>query len=208
MKHKHPVPVDVTSTFCECPTCGSLLDGPAFADGRQACPVCGATVAGGAQRRVFPTDRLRRLDSRIRRYHEDGENEIVVILAAAFLEAILEDIIDRILISHGADLPVRRAVLDAQRAIGGRISKLFPQLTGHEFEDVAAELGFRDFPRRWRDMREARNAFIHDSPFHGAKESIDPRMASQAMQLLDQAYQLFVLMTNRFVADGRSRETA
>lgn len=208
MKHKKPVPATGTPTFYECPTCGSLLDDQAFEDGRRACLICGATVAAGAPRRTFPTDRLRRLDSRIRTYHAEGENEIVVILVAAFLEAILEDIIDRILIGHGADLPVRRAVLDSQRAIGGRISKLFPQLTGHEFEDVAAELGFRDFPRRWRDMREARNAFIHDSPFHGAKETLDAHMANQAMQLLDQAYQLFVLMTNRFVADGRSRETA
>jgi hypothetical protein len=76
MEHKHPVPAGVTPTFYECPTCGSLLDGPTFADGRQAYPIC------------------------------------------------------------------------------------------------------------------------------------EPRMASQAMQLLDQAYQLLVLVTNRFVADGRSRETA
>jgi hypothetical protein len=162
----------------------------------------------GRSRRAYPTERLRRLDARIRAYHAEGENEIVVILVAAFLEAILEDIIDRILIGHGADLPVRRAVLDSNRAIGVRISKLFPQLTGHEFEDVAAELGFRDFPHRWRDMREARNAFIHDSPFHGPRESMDGKMAAQAMLLLDQGYLLFVDMNNRFVADGQKRERA
>lgn len=192
-------------SYYECPACGFLSDDARFCEAEMPCPACGSC---GGPRRGYPTERLRRLDGRIRTYHDDGENEIVVILVAAFLEAILEDIIDRILISHGADLPVRRAVLDAQRAIGGRISKLFPQLTKHEFEDVAAELGFRDFPHRWRDMREARNAFIHDSPFHGPQEYMDARMASQAMQLLDQGYRLFVLMNNRFVVDGRRRETA
>jgi hypothetical protein len=195
-----------TPTFRECPACGSLLDGPASADGRRPCPVCGNT--SGKPRRAFPTDRLRRLDGRIRAYHAEGESEIVVILVAAFLEAILEDIIDRILVGHGADLAVRRAVLDSNRAIGTRISKLFPQLTGSEFEDVAAQLGFRDFPHRWREMREARNDFIHDSPFHGPRESLDGPMAAQAMLLLDQAYVLFVDMNNRFVADGRNQERA
>jgi hypothetical protein len=57
-------------------------------------------------------------------------------------------------------------------------------------------------------MREARNAFIHDSPFNGARESLDASMAAQAMLLLDQAYLLFVLMNNRFVADERKRERA
>jgi hypothetical protein len=196
-------PVGTSPVFYECPGCGFISAEPTFVEAGGPCPVCGSTQG---PRRTFPTDHLRKLDARIRRYHEEGEPEIVVILVAAFLEAILEDIIDRILISHGADLPVRRAVLDAQRAIGGRISKLFPQLTGHEFEDVAAELGFTGFPRRWRDMREARNAFIHDSPFHGAQETIDPRMASQAMDLLGQGYRLFAEMNNRFVANGRHRE--
>jgi hypothetical protein len=193
-------------TYWECPVCGTLLDDTAYTDGRKPCRVCGSTSA--TQRRAFPADRLRRLDGRIRAYHEEGESEIVVILAAAFLEAILEDIIDRILISHGADLPVRRAVLDSNRTIGTRIAKLFPQLTGHEFEDIAAQLGFGDFPHRWRVMREVRNAFIHDSPFHGPQESMDQRMAAQAMLLLDQAYLLFVDMNNRFVVDGRRREQA
>lgn len=203
---RNPTSSGTTPTYWECPSCGGLLDTAASADGRRPCPVCGATSS--KPRRTFPTDRLRRLDARIRAYYAEGESEIVVILVAAFLEAILEDIIDRILVSHGADLPVRRVVLGSNRAIGQRISKLFPQLTGHEFEDVAADLGFRDLPRRWREMREARNDFIHDSPFHGPRESLDGPMAAQAMLLLDQAYVLFVDMNNRFVADGRQRERA
>ncbi|HEY3318029.1 MAG TPA: hypothetical protein VGK50_06370 [Coriobacteriia bacterium] len=203
---RNPAASGSTPTYWECPECDGLLEDPSSAEGRKACPFCGGT--SGNPRRTFPTDRLRRLDNRIRAYHAEGENEIVVILVAAFLEAILEDIIDRILVSHGADLPVRRAVLDSNRAIGTRIAKLFPQLTGHEFEDVAAELGFRDFPHRWREMREARNDFIHDSPFHGPRETLDGPMAAQAMLLLDQAYLLFVDMNNRFVVDGHRRERA
>lgn len=124
-----------------------------------------------------------------------------MILVAAFLEAILEDIIDRILVAHGADVTVREVVLDGQRAIGGRIGRLFPHLTGEQFEEAAAELGYRDFPVRWREVRAARNAFIHDSPFSGPRETIDAPMAEQAMELLGQAYRLFVLINNRFVAD-------
>jgi predicted RNA-binding Zn-ribbon protein involved in translation (DUF1610 family) len=194
-------------THWECPTCGYLSSDPDFIDGRKPCPACGATVVAD-KRRVFPTVRLQRLDSRIRRYQDEGEHEIVVILAAAFLEAILEDLIDRILICHGADLPVRRALLDSQRGIGQRLGKLIPELTGEEFEDVAAQLGYRDFPHRWRDMRDARNAFIHDSPFHDAQEALDARLARQAMELLDQAYMLFVGMNNRFVCDGRKARPA
>jgi hypothetical protein len=51
----------------------------------------------------------------------------------------------------------------------------------------------------------AHNTFIHDSPFHGARETIDPAMAAQAMDLLGQAYELFVEMNNRFVADKRRK---
>jgi hypothetical protein len=92
--------------------------------------------------------------------------------------------------------------MDTQRSIGVRIGKMFPSLTGEEFEEAAAELGYRDFPYRWRQMREARNAFIHDSPFNGAQESLVPSMGDDAMGLLDQSYRLFVSLNNRFVVDG------
>jgi hypothetical protein len=185
--------------YYECPECGWLSSHPDFRDAQaRKCERCHLHVADGA--RTFPTDRLRRLDDRIRTYQAGGETEIVVILVAAFLEAILEDILDRILTAHGADVGVRRVVMGSQRSISTRIGRVFPSLTGHEFEDVAAELGFRDFPHRWRVLREARNAFIHDSPFHGARETLEARNAEDAMRLLDQAYRLFVLVNNRYVA--------
>lgn len=186
--------------YWECPVCGHISGRPEFMDGAHPCPVCGAH---DGQRRVYPTERIRRLDRRIREYHKAGDHEIVVILVMALLEAVLEDILDRIMDAHGADLPLRRMVMDTQRAIGTRIGKVFPALAGEEFEDAAAELGFRDFPHRWRQMREARNAFIHDSPFNGVREALQPSAGAEAMQLLDQAYKLFVLMNNKFVADGR-----
>jgi hypothetical protein len=185
--------------YWECPVCGYISGDPAFLDPDHPCPFCDAR---GAERRAFPVDRIRRLDARIRQYHRDGDHEIVVILVMALLEAVLEDILDRIMEAHGADLPVRKMVMDTQRAIGIRIGKMFPALTGEEFEDTAAELGYRDFPYRWRQMREARNAFIHDSPFNGATDTLQPSMGADAMQLLDQSYRLFVLLNNRFVADG------
>ncbi|MDO8879723.1 MAG: hypothetical protein Q7W44_02825 [Coriobacteriia bacterium] len=185
--------------YWECPSCGYISGDPAFLDAQHPCPFCKAT---GTERRSFPTERIRRLDARIRSYHREGDHEIVVILVMTFLETILEDILDRIMNAHGADLPLRRMVMDTQRSIGVRIGKVFPSLAGEEFEDAAAELGYRDFPYRWRQLREARNAFIHDSPFNGAKEALLPSMGDDAMDLLDQAYQLFVLMNNKFVADG------
>lgn len=179
--------------------CGFLSADLKQADIAAICPQCGAT---GVDRRTFPNDRLRGLDERIRRYFAEGEPEIVVILGAAFLEAILEDILDRIMAAHGADVSIRRALMDAQRAIGGRIGHVFPELTGVEFEDVAEELGFRDFPKRWRTLRSQRNDFIHDSPFNGDVPELDVAAASEAMLLMDQSYKLFVLVNNRFVADG------
>ena len=186
-------------TYYECPVCGFLSASKKFGAGEKACPHCSAEET---ERRSFPADRLRRLDGRIRHYHEEGESEIVVILVETFLESILEDIIDRILTARGADVKVREIVLDGQRAIGARIGRLFPHLTDESFEEAAAEMGFREFPRRWRTMRQARNAFIHDSPFNSPRERLDDTMASEAMVLLDQGYKLFVLMNNRFVADG------
>ena len=185
--------------YWECPACGYLSADPAFGDGTKACPFCDAPPDS---RRVFPPDRLRRLDERIRRYHADGESEIVVILVATFLETLLEDILDRIMQTRGADVAVRAAVLDGQRAVGQRIGRLFPTLTGEQFEDAAAELGFRDFPHRWRQMRAARNAFIHDDPYEGVRETIEAKTAAEAMELLDQAYKLFVSINNRFVASS------
>ncbi len=191
-------------TYYECPDCGFLSADARFGAGEIPCPHCHAS---GDSRRVFPPDRIRRLDSRIRHYHEVGESEIVVILVETFLESTLEDIIDRILASRGADVKVREIVLDGQRAIGARIGRLFPHLTGEEFEEAASEMGFREFPRRWRKIRQARNSFIHDSPFKGPQETLDKKMADEAMDLLDQSYKLFVLMNNRFVADGSHGRT-
>ncbi|PKQ36923.1 MAG: hypothetical protein CVT59_10575 [Actinobacteria bacterium HGW-Actinobacteria-1] len=193
---------DGAPTYWECPSCGFLSGDPRFLDLEHACPVCGAT---GVERRRFPSDRVRRLDHRIRDYQSQGDGEIVVILVMALLETILEDIVDRMMEAQGADLKVRRVVMDSQRSIGVRIGKLFPALAGEEFEEAAEELGYRDFPKRWRTMREARNAFIHDSPFNGPRERLDAEMGADAMVLLDQAYRLFVLLNNRFVADGKHR---
>jgi len=196
----HKGHADEAPHYYECPECGFLSANARFGSGEKACPHC---KAEDGKRRDFPPDRLRRLDGKIRHYQSEGESEIVVILVETFLEAMLEDSIDRILAARGADVKVREIVLDGQRAIGGRIGRLFPHLTNESFEDAAAEMGYRDFPHKWRDMRRARNAFIHDSPFRGARESLDDGMAADSMILLDNAYKLFVLINNRFVADGK-----
>lgn len=195
--HKQPPHDGAPPRYFECPECGFLTASERFGTGDAACPVCGALGDG---RRTFPTEHLRRLDERIRHYHEAGESEIVVILAETFLEAILEDILDRMLSVRGADVVVREVVLDGQRAIGARIGRIFPQLSGEEFEKAASELGYNEFPRRWREVRQARNSFIHDAPFGEARQTLDAKMAAQAMELLDQAYRLFVSLNNRFVA--------
>lgn len=190
-----------TPTYWECLPCGFISDDPKVGSGEHACPHCHTTH----QTRAFPPERQRRLDARIRRYHADGDDEIVVILAATFLETLLEDVLARIMESHGADVRLRAAVLDTQRSIGQRIGKLFPTLTGEQFEEAAAELGYREFPRRWRKLRSERNAFIHDSTFEGPREELNRSTADEAMALLDQAYRLFVRINNRFVADGLSK---
>ena len=194
-----PSPATEAPLFWECPKCGYLTADAAFADPSTICPLCSRS---DGERRTFPPDRQRMLDERIRRYFADDEPEIVVILSAALLEALLEDILDRIMSAHGADIAIRGMVLDTARAIGSRIGKLFPELTGTEFEEAAAELGYRDFPKRWRKLREARNAFIHDTPYRDVAQSLNTNTASESMRLLDQAYMLFVLLNNRFVADG------
>jgi len=184
-------------TYRECPSCGFLSDDARFGRGEIPCPACGNTDKPG---RLFPPDRLRRLDGRIRTYHAEGEYEVVVILGATFLESLMEDILARILNAHGADKRVQALVLDTLRSVGQRVGRLFPALTGTPFEDAATKAGFREFPRRWREVRGARNAFIHDSAFNGEQESIDSKMAEQTMELLGQAYRLFVAINNEFVA--------
>lgn len=200
-------PAAAAPVFRGCTECGYLSSDPSFADVAARCPLCGRT---DGVKRIFPPDRQRRLDERIRVYFGQGEWEIVVILGAALLEALLEDILDRIMAAHGADIAVRGTVLDNVRAIGTRIGRLFPQLTGTEFEDAADKLGYRDFPKRWRDLRSQRNAFIHDTPYRDFKEGLDRDVAAETIALLDQAYELFVSLNNEFVADalkGRKRAT-
>ena len=188
--------------YWECEACGYLSHDPAFSDVTKHCPACGS--ATGA-RRMFPPDRLRRVDARIRRYNEDGESEVVVILAATFLESLLEDMLARIMASEGASVRLRAAVLDTLRSVGQRLGKLFPTLTGVQFEEAAAEAGLPEFPRRWRTLRSERNAFIHDAAFEGAREELGEASAHEAIVLLDQAYKLFVRINNRFVAGVRHR---
>lgn len=188
--------------YRECPACNYLSNDPGFADTNVPCPQCHTR---GGSRRTFPPDRQRLLDTRIRGYYRDGEWQITVILGAALLEALLEDILDRIMAAHGADVAIRGTMLDTVRGIGTRISRLFPDLTGSEFEDAAAELGFRDFPKRWRRVRQVRNAFIHDTPYRDVEGELDQSTAAEMMVLLDQGYVLFASINNRFVADGRRR---
>jgi len=194
-------PAAKAPVFWECPECGFLSSDPSFADARSTCPECGRT---GNHRRQFPPDRQRMLDERIRGYFREREWQITVILSAALLEALLEDILDRIMAAHGADVAMRGTLLDQVRAIGQRLSRLFPDLTGVEFEDAAAKVGFREFPKRWRKVRQLRNAFIHDTPYRDIEGSLDEATAAEAMILLDQAYTLFVTLNNRFVADGHN----
>lgn len=196
------VPAEEAPLYWECSTCGYLSGDAKDISAGGHCPEC---TLESAQRRQFPAERLRKLDSRIRRYHQDGEYEIVVILAMTFLETLLEDILARIMETRGADVRLRALVLDTQRSIGQRIGKLFPTLTGEQFEDVAAQIGYRDFPYRWRQLRSTRNAFIHDSAFEGPQEAINLATAAEAMRLLDEAYRVFVLIHNRYVAQRVSK---
>lgn len=186
--------------FHECPECFTLIAEPEFADGSRPCPRCEAT---GPSRKAVPAHRLRRFDERVRGYHRDGEHEIVVILVSTLLETIFEDILARMMQACGAETRVIALVLDTERSVGMRLGKLFPTLAGHTFESIAAELGYGEFPRRWRDLRGIRNAFIHGESFDNPRETLDAHAACEAMALLDQAYDLFVLINNRFVADGR-----
>lgn len=185
----------------ECPVCLYMSAEPGFADTGMPCPSCGAK---GASRRVVPAHRLRRFDERIRGYHRDGEHEIVVILVSTFLESVFEDILARMMGARGADKDVTALVLDTERSVGMRLGKLFPTLSGETFESVAAQLGYGDFPKRWKQMRNERNAFIHGESFDSPKETLDEQAACDAMALLDQAYELFQLINNRFVADAHS----
>jgi hypothetical protein len=188
--------------YWECTTCGFLSHEPGFADTATKCSACGSGVG---PRRIFPAERLRRVDERIRRYDADGESEVVVILVATFLESLMEDMLARIMAAEGASVHLRAAVLDTMRSVGQRIGKLFPTLTGVAFEDAAAEAGLPEFPRRWRTLRAERNAFIHDAAFEGAREALGAASATEALELLDQAYRLFVRINNRFVAGQRHR---
>jgi hypothetical protein len=125
---------------------------------------------------------------------------------ATFLETMLEDALARIMETQGADVRLRASVLDGQRSIGQRLGRLFPTLVGSQFEDVAAQLGFKDFPRDWRYLRQQRNAFIHDTAFEGPLHELDKKLANQAMHLLDDAYRLFAGINNRFVAVSNRSE--
>jgi len=196
-----PAPHD-PPRFRECPVCGYISADSAFADNSTLCPECGSHGDG---RRAFPADRIRRVDERIRRYHTEGEHEVVVILVATFLETLLEDMLARIMAAEGASVKLRAGVLDTQRSVGQRIGKLIPTLTGEQFEDAAARAGFGEFPRQWRSLRTERNAFIHDAAFDGQRESLSAETAAEALGLLDQAYSLFVQINNRFVAGEKHR---
>jgi hypothetical protein len=188
--------------YIECPACGYISSEPSFADTTHRCPKC---ASPGDGRRPFPADRIRRVDKRIRRYHVDGENEVVVILVATFLETLLEDMLARIMAAEGASVKLRAGVLDTQRSVGQRIGKLYPTLTGEQFEESSSEAGHPEFPRHWRTLRTERNAFIHDAAFDGQRESLSVETAEGALSLLDQAYSLFVHINNRFVAGDKHR---
>lgn len=199
---RHPPPDHDGPVYWECTTCGFLSHDPAFADEGKHCSACGSVIG---PRRMFPPDRLRRIDERIRRYDADGESEIVVILVATFLESLMEDMLARIMAAEGASVQLRAAVLDTMRSVGQRIGKLFPTLTGTAFDDAAAEAGMPEFPRKWRILRAERNEFIHDASFEGTREALGPVAAKDAIQLLDDAYLLFVRINNHFVAGQRHR---
>ncbi len=191
--------------YRECPACGYISAEKGFVSGTRRCPRCDGS---GDSRRTFPAERIRRIDERIRRYHHDGEHEVVVILVATFLETLLEDMLARIMAAEGASVKLRAGVLDTQRSVGQRIGKLFPTLTGEQFEVAAEKAGLAEFPRRWRRLRAERNAFIHDAAFEGQRESLSIETAAEALNLLNSAYALFVHINNRFVAGDRHRRSA
>jgi hypothetical protein len=200
-----PALVPDAPLYRECPVCGYISDEAGFIGGTRRCPRC---ETPGDSRRTFPAERIRRIDERIRRYHHDGEHEIVVILVATFLETLLEDMLARIMAAEGASVKLRAGVLDTQRSVGQRIGKLFPTLTGEQFEVASEKAGLAEFPRRWRRLRAERNAFIHDAAFEGQRESLSIETAAEALDLLDSAYALFVHINNRFVAGEKHRRRA
>lgn len=191
-RHRRGAPV-----YFECPTCLYLTADNTFPGNGEPCPACGST---DGPRAMVPVERLRRFDERIRGYHDEGEHEIVVVLVSTFLETVFEDILARMMQARGASTEVIKLVLDTERSVGLRLGKLFPTMAGETFENVAAELGYNEFPRRWRQLRSERNAFIHGESFDDPRESLDAKSACDAMALLDIAYDLFVSINNRFVA--------
>ena len=154
---------DAAPFYRECPVCGYISSEHGFVDGSRPCPRCSTP---GDSRRTFPAERIRRLDERIRSYQTQGDDEIVVILVMTLPR---DD-------SRGHPRPhdgrtrrgpeaARRVIWIASARSASASARSSRTLAGEEFEEAAAELGYRDFPKRWRPMREARNAFIHDSPF-------------------------------------------
>ena len=198
-----PLPAaDAAPLYRECPACGYISAEHGFVEGVRRCPHCDST---GDSRRTFPAERIRRIDERIRRYHVEGEHEIVVILVATFLETLLEDMLARIMAAEGASVKLRAGVLDTQRSVGQRIGKLFPTLTGEQFEVAAEKAGQAEFPA----------AGVGCGP-NATRSSTTPRSRASASRcrsrplprrcrLLDSAYALFVHINNRFVAGEKHR---
>ena len=112
----------------------------------------------------------------------------------------------RIMAAEGASVKLRAGVLDTQRSVGQRIGKLFPTLTGEQFEDAAAEAGLPRVPAPVaRAAHRAQRLHPRRRLRRPARDRSSQQTAEEALHLLDQAYALFVLINNRFVAGEKHR---
>ncbi len=180
------------------------------------CPRC--EVAGNGGRNYFPTSVHSLIDLMQEFYHlkndadedlevpsnqkEENHQLAVVILFCTLVEVLLQHFLERLMSKMELPQKIQERLLNDNMNVQQRVQKLFPTLTGAEWNETieklseGVELDYFETIKFCKYAAKKRNLFLH----RGNKWAIPKDMPEKCIRQIWPTVNLFISLHNEFIA--------
>jgi hypothetical protein len=207
-------PLSLTSgSYLECQKCSIVDRNKDRINSRNECPICGTVNEGGLLyfhvnililldliQESFHSSKTENIEGRF--YEGEGPNDIsVVIFYCTLREALLDNLIVRLLKAHELKDGVKEGLLEDNKFHIQKQNKLFKSLTNAKWNDAIINLNeeskidLKKVDEFTLEVVRARNDFIHE----GRKWAIDRELSTNCINNVPRLISLYVKLHNNYV---------
>ena len=178
-----------------CPKCNKIIVGDKIdlTATRTPCPECGDV---GSVRELWPRIDILSLTDDVDLSSLDDEQALPIkaILYVSVFDFLFEDFLSQLLLKMGMTPIMVEVCMESTDSFSDRLG-LFRKITGQKFKDFEERKGFKEFGKKFRELKEQRNNFVHKTFSHNFSS------LTEHFEIVERGMlPLFVALNNDFLA--------